>query len=165
MLTLIRCPIHPLVTAVARKRPRSFCQKCRWHVTPKHAYTLDPTKSEWAYAAVQAWCGNLSGKELTRNSSGNTQLQSSKLAETLWTDSSLMSGISVRERTSTHQKKNEKKKQKKKKQNAQSGNEWSNPLPQILANEDKATTISSSILSPAPDGGVSLMQKFRSPLL
>ena len=27
----------------------------RWQVTPKHAYTLDPTKSEWAdYAAVQA---------------------------------------------------------------------------------------------------------------
>ena len=28
------------VTAVARKRPRSFCQKCRWQVTAKHAYTL-----------------------------------------------------------------------------------------------------------------------------
>ena len=25
---------------VARKRPRSFCQKCRWPVTAKHAYTL-----------------------------------------------------------------------------------------------------------------------------
>ena len=37
---------------VAHKRPRSFCQKCRWQVTPKHAYTLDPTKSEWLdYAA------------------------------------------------------------------------------------------------------------------
>ena len=49
------CPFHLLVTAVARKRPRSFCQNCRWQVTPKHTYTLDPTKSEWAeYAAVQA---------------------------------------------------------------------------------------------------------------
>ena len=28
------------VTAVARKRSRSFCQKCRWQVTAKHAYTL-----------------------------------------------------------------------------------------------------------------------------
>ena len=47
--------VPPRVTAVARKRPQSFCQKCRWHVTHKHAYTLDPTKSEWAdYAAVQA---------------------------------------------------------------------------------------------------------------
>ena len=45
----------PHVTAVARKRLRSFCQKCRWQVTPKHAYILDPTKSGWAdNAAVQA---------------------------------------------------------------------------------------------------------------
>ena len=64
-------PVPPLVTAVARKRPMSFCQKCWWQVTPKHTHTLDPTKSEWAdYAAVQAQCGNLSGNELTRNSSG-----------------------------------------------------------------------------------------------
>ena len=78
------------------KRPRSFCQKCRWQVTPKHAYTLDPTKSEWAeYAAVQAYCGNLSGNELTRNSSGNTRTQCSQLAEPLWTDPCVKSGISV----------------------------------------------------------------------
>ena len=31
---------HALQSAVARKRPRSFCQKCRWQVTAKHAYTL-----------------------------------------------------------------------------------------------------------------------------
>ena len=37
---LFRYPFHPRVTAVARKRPRSFCQKCRWQVTAKHAYTL-----------------------------------------------------------------------------------------------------------------------------
>ena len=29
-----------IYTAVARKRPPSFCQKCRWQVTAKHAYTL-----------------------------------------------------------------------------------------------------------------------------
>ena len=47
-------PFHPCVTAVAHKRPWSFCQKCRWQVTPKRAYTLDPMKSEWAdYATVQ----------------------------------------------------------------------------------------------------------------
>ena len=73
VLTLIWCPFHPRVTAVECKIPRSFCQKCRWQVKPKHAYTLDTSKSEWAdYAAVQAECGNLSGNELTRNSSGNT---------------------------------------------------------------------------------------------
>ena len=55
VLTLIRCPFHPRVTTVGRKRPRSFCQKCRWQATPKHTYTFDPTESEWAdYAAVQA---------------------------------------------------------------------------------------------------------------
>ena len=82
VLTLIRCPFHPRVTAVARRRPRSFCQKCRWQVTLKHAYILAPLKSEWAdYAAVHAECGNLSGNELTRNSSGNIRSQSSRLAE------------------------------------------------------------------------------------
>ena len=30
----------PRVTAVARKRSRSFCQKCRWQVTAKQVYTL-----------------------------------------------------------------------------------------------------------------------------
>ena len=32
---------------VACKRPRSFCQMCRWQVTPKHTDILDPMKSEW----------------------------------------------------------------------------------------------------------------------
>ena len=90
------------VTAVARKRPRPFCQKCSWQVTPKHAYTPNPTKSEWTdYAAVQAQCGNLSGNELTHNTSGNTRSQSPQLAEPLWTDLGLKSGISVRELIST----------------------------------------------------------------
>ena len=33
-------PVHPRVTAVARKRSRSFCQKCMWQVTANHAFTL-----------------------------------------------------------------------------------------------------------------------------
>ena len=95
MLILIRCLFHPHVTAVAHNRHRSFCQKCRWQVTPKHAYTLDP---KWAdFAAVQAQCRNLSGNELTRNLSGNTWPQSSQLAEPLWTGPGLKSGISVHE--------------------------------------------------------------------
>ena len=52
---------------MARKRPRSFCQKRRWQIKHKHACTPHPTKSEWAdYAAVEAQCGNLSGNELIR---------------------------------------------------------------------------------------------------
>ena len=106
MPTLIRCLFHPCVTAVACKRPQSLCQKCRWQVTSIHTDTLDPTKSEWAdYAAVQAWCGNLSGNKLTRNSSGSTQSQSSQLAEPLWTDPGLKSGISLHELISTLKKK------------------------------------------------------------
>ena len=37
---LFRYPFHPRVTAVTRKRSRSFCQKCRWQVTAKEASTL-----------------------------------------------------------------------------------------------------------------------------
>ena len=119
VLTPIRCPFHPRVTAVARKTPRSFCQKCRWQVTPKHAHTLGPPKSEWAdYAAVQAECGNPSGKELTRNSPGNTQSQSSQLAESLWTGPGLRSGLSLRELISTFKKKK-----------VQAGNEFSTVPP------------------------------------
>ena len=113
MLTFIQCPFHPRVTAVARKRLRSFCQKCRWQVTSKHEYTLDPTKSEKADpAAVQAYCGNLLGNELTRNSSGNIRSQSSQLAEPLWTDPGLKSGISVRELISNKKNKNRRRKKR-----------------------------------------------------
>ena len=54
VLTLLRCPFYPRVTAVARKRPRSLFQKCKWQVISKHAYTVDPTKSEWTDYVVQA---------------------------------------------------------------------------------------------------------------
>ena len=75
-------------------------------MTPKHTYILDPSKSEWAdYAAVQAECGNLSGNELTQNSSGNTQSQSSQLAEPLWTDPGLKSGIGLHKLISSFKKK------------------------------------------------------------
>ena len=33
---LLRYPFHPRGTAVARKRSRSVCQKCRWQIAPKH---------------------------------------------------------------------------------------------------------------------------------
>ena len=70
MLAFIQCPFHSHVTAVAHKRPRSFCQKCWWQVTLKQAYNFDPSKSVWAvYATVQAECGNLSGNERTHTSS------------------------------------------------------------------------------------------------
>ena len=54
----------------------------------------------------------MSGEEFPCNSSGNTQSQSSQLAEPLWTDPGLKSGISVRELI-----------KKKKEKKAQVGNE------------------------------------------
>ena len=133
MPTLIRCPFHHRVTAVACKRSRSFCQKCRWQVTPIHVYNLDPMKSELAdYAAVHAECGNLSENKLTCNSSGNTWPQLSQHAEPLWTDPGLKrlkSEISVCDLISTLKKK------------AQSGNELSNISPKSLDVEKKPENI------------------------
>ena len=40
VLTLIMVSLPPRVTAVAHKRPWSFCKKYRWHVTAKHTFTL-----------------------------------------------------------------------------------------------------------------------------
>ena len=75
--------------------------------------------------------GTLSGNELTCNSSGNTQSQSSQLAEPLWTNPGVKRGISVRKLISN------KKKERKK---AQAGNELSNILPGVFARGEKATT-------------------------
>ena len=52
---LFRYPFHPRVTAVARKRPWSFCQKRRWQVTAKHAYTLHMALHEVTWCMV-VWC-------------------------------------------------------------------------------------------------------------
>ena len=46
VLTLIRCPFHPRVIAVARKRPRSLRQKCRWQLhLNKHAPLTQRSRS------------------------------------------------------------------------------------------------------------------------
>ena len=66
--------------------------------------------------------GRYQGNELTSNSSGNTQPQSSQLAEPLWTDPGIKSGISVRELIFTS---------KKKKKKTQAGNKRSNILPKF----------------------------------
>ena len=96
-------------------------------VTPKHAYTLDPSKSEWAdYAAVQAECGNLSGEQ-AHNSSGSAQPQSSQLAEPLWTVPDLKSVTGVHELISTL----------KKKKKAQAGTDSSKHLPPNSSNVRK----------------------------
>ena len=132
MLALWRCPFHPRVTALARKRSRSFCQKCRWQVTPKHTYTplTQRSRSGLTMPLSRHSVGNLPANELTCNSSGNSRSQSSQLAEPLWTDPGLKSGISVRELISTSKIKAK-----------SAGGEWiAEHSPKILASEEKAIT-------------------------
>ena len=80
----IWCALHLRFTAVACKRSQSFCQKSRWQVRPQHAYTL--------------WPNEPLSRQLTRNLAGKTGPQSSQLAESLWTNPGINSGISVRKR-------------------------------------------------------------------
>ena len=102
VLTLIQHLFHIHVTAVAGKRPQSFCQKCRGQVTAKDTCTLDLVKSEWVdYTAVKELCGSLSGNVLSYNSLVNTKPQLTQLADPLWTDSGQKSGISVHKLIST----------------------------------------------------------------
>ena len=61
---------HPCVTAIARKKSRSFCQKHRWQVTAKHAYNFCmwlcmKWHGAWLYGVHRTWaemaavsCGN-----------------------------------------------------------------------------------------------------------
>ena len=93
--TLIRCPVHPRVTAVARKRSRLFCQKCRWQVTTKHAYSW-PTKSSGLTMPLSKHSVGTYQETNSHATHQGTLGQSSQLAKPLWTDSSLKSGISVR---------------------------------------------------------------------
>ena len=92
MLTLIRCPFHPRVTAVACKRSRSFCQKCRWRVTPNtHTPLTQRSRSGLTMPLSRHSAGTYPENELTRNLSGNIRPQSSQLAEPLWTDPGIKS--------------------------------------------------------------------------
>ena len=79
-LILFRYPFHARVTALARKRSRSFCLGCRQQVTVEQACILhQQIRSGMSVRTHQ-------GNELTRNSPGNSRPQSSQLTEPLWTD-------------------------------------------------------------------------------
>ena len=99
MMIVIQCLFHPHVTAVACKRLRLFCQKCSGQVTPKHADTHDPTKLECRCQGIVVQQDHLS--RTSSRISGNFQPQSYQLAELLWTDPSMKSGICVCELIST----------------------------------------------------------------
>ena len=79
------------------------------------------------------------GNELTRNSSGNTRSQSSQLAEPLWTDPGVKSGIVCASWSSLW---------KKKKKNA--GGKWiAEPSPKIIAAKKKPRPSSSTPSTPS----------------
>ena len=98
-----------------------------WQVTPKHLYTHDPTKSEWADNAVWRSVGTYPEMSSHATCQGTfIDLQSPQIAELLWTDSGIKSGFSVRELISTLKKK------------MQVGNQWSNILTKSLQTRKKA---------------------------
>ena len=116
MLTLIWCPFHPRVTAVGRKRPRSFRQKCRWQVTPKHAHTLTQRRPTGLTMPLSRHSvGTYPENDLTRNLS-SIRPQSSQLAEPLWTDPGIKEW-NLCARANLHLKK---------KSAGGAGNKWSN---------------------------------------
>ena len=80
-------PLHPRVTAVARKRPRSAAKSAggRLHLNT-HTPLTQRSRSGPTMPLSRLSVGNLSGNELTRNLSENIRPQSSQLAEPLWTD-------------------------------------------------------------------------------
>ena len=114
---------------MAHKRPWSFCQKCRWHITPKHIYTLDPMKLEWADYAVSAYCGNLTSSHATRQRKPSATVVPARWATVDWSWHKEWNQCA---RANLHL-------QKKKKS---AGREWIvEDSPKILAHAEKATTI------------------------
>ena len=91
-------------------RPQSFCQKCKWQVTPKHAPKYIYF---WPNKVGVGWlcrCPGMVWEPVWKRA--HTQLvrkhtwpQSSQLAEPLWTDSGTKSGISVCELNSISKRK------------------------------------------------------------
>ena len=133
VLTLVRCPFHPYVTAVARKRPRPFCQKRRWQVTPNtHTPLTQRSRSGLTIPLSRQRVGTYAETSSHATCQGTFRPQSSQLAEPLWTDPGIKSGISVRELISIS----------KKKKKALAGNEWLNFLPQSSQARKKTNHLS-----------------------
>ena len=103
VLTLIRCPFHPVLPQLHIKGPGHSAKSAggRLHLN-SHTPLTQRSRSGLTMPLSRHGVG------LTRNSSGNTRLQSSQLAKPLWTDPGVNSGISLRELISTLKKKEKK---------------------------------------------------------
>ena len=97
-MTLIQCPLLPVLPQWHSKDPGHSEKKCRLQVTDKRAYTQP--NEVGVVCAVQVLCGNALGKQhATRQKT--LVPKSSQFAEPLWTDPGIMSGIGKREIIST----------------------------------------------------------------
>ena len=98
MLTLIRCPFHSRVTAVAPKDPgqSTRCAGDRLHLNTRTPLT-QPSPSGLTLPLFRHCVGTYP-ETSSRATCQGTIGQSSQLAEPLWTDSCIKSGISVHER-------------------------------------------------------------------
>ena len=93
MLTLIRCPFQPVLPQLHVKDPGHSAESAggRLHLNT-HTPLAKRSRSELTMLSKNS-VAIYQGNELTRNSSGNTRSQSSQLAEPLWTDPGVKSGI------------------------------------------------------------------------
>ena len=115
MLTPNPCPFYLVLPQWHVKDPNHSAQSAggRLHLNT-HTPSTQRNRSGLIAPLSRHTVGTYHGFGLTRNSSRNTRPQSSQLAEPLWTDPGVKSGISARELISTYKKK--------KKKNVQSGN-------------------------------------------
>ena len=76
-----------IITTVAHKRPRSFCQNCRWQATAKHLYILYPTHTPQGPILLYR---HSAASEVSRKWTRNARPPPSKLKVSLWTDAWLI---------------------------------------------------------------------------
>ena len=76
-----------IITTVAHKRPRSFCQNCRWQATAKHLYILYPTHTPHGPILLYR---HSAASEVSRKWTRNARPPPSKLKVSLWTDAWLI---------------------------------------------------------------------------
>ena len=86
--------LYLIITTVAHKIPRSFCQNSRRQATAKHLYILYPTNPPHGPTLLYR---HSAASELSRNWTRNARLPPSKLEVSLWTDAWLIRVELVRE--------------------------------------------------------------------
>ena len=104
MLILFGVCSTPVLLQWHVKDPGDSATSAGGRLEPKHSYTLDPRKSEWADYATVGTYPETSSRATCQGTLGHSRFSS----QPLWTDSGLKNGISVRELISTSKKEKEK---------------------------------------------------------